>query len=137
MDVNGDAPGVDIILETKGRHKLLGLDLQQDDGAHPVLINCIPGTTSSKVPKWRSTIRNARLKTINNLPVHTILDAEKAIKAARVANEKTITAHFTTPDRVSMHPQQGIPQLHMDTYVSNSNVPSYGKNRRRILSKCP
>ena len=31
MDVNGDAPDVDIILETKGRHKLLGLDLQQDD----------------------------------------------------------------------------------------------------------
>ena len=54
------------------------------------------------------------MKTINNLPVHTILDAEKAIQAARVANEKTITAHFTTPDRVSMHPQQGIPQLHME-----------------------
>ena len=113
-DMNGDGPYLDIIITVRGNHPSLGLNIKINEAGQPVLIDCKSGTPACRIPKWRSTLKNARIKEINNTVVHNLQDIHNAIAIARSNKSKSVECKFATENKVEMHPQLGIPQLHFD-----------------------
>ena len=114
MDLDGDGPYLDVEIRIKGEHPTLGLNVTQGKTGQLTLINCKPGTPAARIPKWRSTLRNARVKKLHNTNIKTNSDLIKAIEAAKIDKIEYVRCKFATEKRVDMHPQDGIPQLHFD-----------------------
>jgi dUTP pyrophosphatase len=94
----------------------LGLIMQQcPTRGLPQLINCKKGSSSIRIPKWRSELRNAYITHVNNIPTYTINQIKNYIQAFRKSNPTdNIKISFATIHKQSMHPQFGVPQLYHD-----------------------
>ena len=58
-----------------GKHKTLGLIIKMCPIRQlPKLTRCLPGTPSARIPKWRSTLCNSYILTMNGKPVQTTDD---------------------------------------------------------------
>jgi len=81
-----------ITIDVKGAHPTLGMQLvQQQTSQRLQLSDMAPSTPGAKVPKWRSTLRWGTLISIDDTPITTITDVERAIKKAR--DEKKFKTH--------------------------------------------
>ena len=114
MDMNGDGPYLDIMMTVRGNHPSLGMNIKINAAGQPILIDCKSGTPACRIPKWRSTLRNARVKEINKEVINNIQDIHNAVAMARSNKIKCVECKFATESKVEMHPQLGIPQLHFD-----------------------
>ena len=114
MDSDGDGPYLEIELRVKGENETLGLNVHTNTAGHIILKDCTPSTPAAKIPKWRSTLRNARVKQIYGQDVKNRTDIMSAIKHAKECSEKFIKCKFATEKPVDIHPQKGIPQIHFD-----------------------
>ena len=106
---------IQIILPPKGNHVTLGLHLQQNKefGNRIQLKSCEKSTPSARIPRWRSTLRNAFLTKINDMEIQSIAQVKEIIAKARSFKEN-IKIHFATIDKIAMHPQKGIPLIYHD-----------------------
>ena len=76
---------------TKGSHRTLGMQLSHDtiDGRIK-LKQCLPGTPSARLPKWRSELKNSTILTINEEEINEVKRVEQIIKKCRKRGEKHI-----------------------------------------------
>jgi len=99
----------------RGNDSLLGLDLDAKSYTDKmILIQCKKGTSSARIPKWRSQLRGAVLQKIGEENVKNIAEVERIINDAKQKNKKSIRLTFATLGKVHMHPQRGVPQLFHD-----------------------
>ena len=80
----------------------------------PKLIDCKPGTSSIRIPKWRSELRQAYITHINGEHINSMNDIDKIFKRIRTDNQHQFKIGFSTIKKQAMHPQLGVPQLYHD-----------------------
>ena len=101
-------------IDTWGTHATVGLSLHTCPIRHrPQLKHIYPGTPAARLPKWRSTLRNAYVTKVNDISVTTTEQIITAISNAR-ANHQPVHITFATMNHLDIHPQLGVPQIHFD-----------------------
>ena len=80
----------------------------------PKLIDCKPGTSSIRIPKWRSELRNAYITHINGQHTNTMADIKTIFNRIRTEHQHQFNIGFSTINKQAMHPQLGVPQLYHD-----------------------
>ncbi len=73
-----------------------------------------PSTPGAKVPKWRSTLHWGTLISIDDTPITTIADVERAIKVAQDKKQFKTHCVFATEKRYGVHPIEGSLNLYFD-----------------------
>ena len=79
----------------------------------PRLKQCMKGTPAARISRWRSTLRNGYIFSVNNTTVSTVEDATKEIEKA-VCTHSDLTIIFGTLEKSSLHPQNGTPMIYFD-----------------------
>ena len=103
---------LNITIDNKGNHPTLGLDVAHHKDFDKVqLLSCSKGTPAGKIPRWRSTLRDSSVLTVNQTPITDITSLKRAI---RECDDPTITITFGTIEKQAMHPQTGVPQLYFN-----------------------
>jgi deoxyuridine 5'-triphosphate nucleotidohydrolase len=80
----------------------------------PQLKECKPGTSSIRIPRWRSELRDAYITYINDTPIHNMDDLNNIFQKIRSTNQDQFKIGFSTINKQAMHPQLGIPQVYHD-----------------------
>jgi deoxyuridine 5'-triphosphate nucleotidohydrolase len=80
----------------------------------PLLLDCKPGSSSMRIPKWRSELRKSYITHVNNIKVETMKDLSTIFMKIRETHQKQFKIGFATVHKQAMHPQLGIPQLYQD-----------------------
>ena len=112
---NKNGPTIQIDLKIKGKHKTLGLIVDDKSYMNSVILkHCQKGTPSARIPKWRSTLREATIHSVNDTRILTAVDLEKAIQAAKSSNATSITIEFITKTPTTINPSKGVPSLYRD-----------------------
>ena len=95
---------------------MLGMIVDQCQYRHlPKLKDCRPGSSSIRIPKWRSQLRNAYITHVNDISVNNVEDIQRIVsKALQYSRKESIKISFATIERQPIHPQYGIPQLYHD-----------------------
>ena len=114
MDMSRDGPYLNIMITVRGNHPSLGMNIKIDEAGQPILIDCKSDTPACRISKWRTILRNARVKEINKTVVHNLQDIHDAVAMAKSNKSKSVECKFATENKVEMHPQLGIPQLHFE-----------------------
>ena len=92
----------------------LGLLVRDDTAtAKLYLQGCQDGTQASRISRWRSTIKNAVLRTADDTVIHTAADLTRHIATARARNATHVTFRFAKP-AVTKIGEDDMPQLHFD-----------------------
>ena len=116
---NIDGPHLTVTSKVRGNDPLLGLELDEQTSENRlILLNCRAGTPTAKIPRWRSQLRGAYLRSIDGTPVATIEEAIaviKRVKSEQAGNKKKdISFEFQTVEKIPMHPMHGTPQIYFD-----------------------
>ena len=69
---------------------------------------------SSTPPRWQSELHSTYVTSFNNEPLTTKQQFKDKVKEARMSNATEVVVRFATIERLSMHPEKGIPQLYQD-----------------------
>lgn len=95
---------------------LLGMQLEHCTIRNlPQLKDCQRGSSSIRIPLWRSQLRNAYITHINGIAIYSITQIESIIKQLRELDHTCeIEFTFATIERQDMHPQFGVPNLYHD-----------------------
>lgn len=78
------------------------------------LKDMVLSTPASRIPKWRSTLRNAYLITFNGKSIHNMDDLIQAISQARHTGMINPTCQFATDKSYGIHPHHGVTQFYFD-----------------------
>ena len=129
-NINGDniilstspyGPTMTVECKLKGNHCTLGLELDEESMAGRVtLLNCTKGTPSARIPRWRSQLRGAILRSINSVAIKTIDDVVHTVErfkketASQKPAERKIEIQFSMLEKVSIHSEKGVPQMYYD-----------------------
>jgi hypothetical protein len=106
---------IDVDIAIKGNHPTLGMILEECAyRARPRLTDMALSTPGSRVPKWRSTLRNTYLTQINGVPVDNITHITNVIAKARQERNIKIKCSFACDKSYGIHPFEGVPQLYFD-----------------------
>ena len=101
-----------IQIANKGTHPTRGLDLEMcTSREQPRLIGCTGGQPAAKIKKWRSTLRGSYVLSVEGHDVENLHDIRRHISNS---SKDYISIIFGTMDKLSMHPQSGVPQLYFD-----------------------
>ena len=73
-----------------------------------------PSTPAHKIPRWRSTLRQAILIAINDDVIDSIQQVENIVTQAKKEGTKTLTFIFQPKENVNFKKDTGIPQIHFD-----------------------
>ena len=108
-------PTLTMEIDVKGSHSTLGLQLDDNNMIGRLYLrHCEKSTPSARMSKWRTNLRNSSLIRINNQPVKSINEVKRLIAQARTDNIPKLQFTFATDERVSIHPEHGVPQLYFD-----------------------
>ena len=108
-------PTTTVTVKLSGVHPTLGFQLDTTKATDRLtLLNCTKGTPSAKLKRWRSTIRNGHLISINDESVTTMHHVEQIIATARQQMKPDLQFTFATEERVAIHTDSGTPQLYFD-----------------------
>lgn len=106
---------ITIHIPEKGDHETLGMVFQHCPHHNRIQLKDIAlNTPGSRIPKWRSTLRNAYLTNFNNQPIYNHTELIHAISHARKQGTINATCQFATDRRYGIHPHHGVPQLYFD-----------------------
>ena len=104
-----------ISIRKSEKDALLGMNLLDCPERNlPQLLDCHRGSSSIRIPRWRSELKNGYITHVNDIAVTDIADVKSHISKAIAHHEEEIKIGFATIDRQAMHPQYGIPQLYHD-----------------------
>lgn len=104
-----------IDITVKGDHPTLGLKVEMCNYRHRLrLADMVISTPASRVPRWRSTLRNAYILTIQDQPIYNTGHIEEAVATARRQGLMKLQVVFSTDQSYGIHPMEGIPQLYFD-----------------------
>jgi hypothetical protein len=78
------------------------------------LQNCTPNTPMANIPRWPSRLRGAHIKSINDIPVHSLADIRSMIQDQRAKRQPSIQIQMAKPLAPSMAEHGVVPQLHLD-----------------------
>ena len=93
----------------------LGLLVKEDQSTETIIVTgCQEGTQISRSPKWRSTIRNSIIRTVDNVRVRTRKHLTQRVKDARERKATHVTVKFTKLAVTQHGNEDEIPQLHFD-----------------------
>jgi hypothetical protein len=115
LDDSGPLISEKVIL--KGTHPLLGMGIitDKDNPSRLYLQNCMPSAPMSLIPRWRSHLRGAHIRSINDIPVHSIKDIPLIIHNQRRQRQTSVTIQMAQPLAPAMAmADHGVPQLHLD-----------------------
>jgi hypothetical protein len=102
-------------ISVSGIHLTLVIVLHYDVNRHCCqLIKMDLGTPSHRLPQWKSRLRSAYIFSIDTMSIHTIVDIDLVISAARVARRPSIVVVFTKDDAPNCLSTVGLPQLYFD-----------------------
>ena len=105
----------DIQIKPKDFDPYLGFILKWcTDRQRPQLLDCRKGSSSIRIPSWRSELRHSFLTSINGIPITSMDMLKTSIQRAREKSHSTIRIGFATIHKQALHPQHGIPQLYQD-----------------------
>ena len=95
---------------------LLGMVLEQCSTRNlPQLKDCKKGSSTIRIPLWKSQLRNSFITHINGISTYTINQIQSIIKTTRQHSPtEPIDITFATIEKQSMHPQFGVPHLYHD-----------------------
>ena len=94
---NRNGPTLKIELKIKGKHNTLGLIVDDKSYANSVILkHCQKGTPSARIPKWRSTLRDATIHSVNDTLIHTTTDLSNVIRTAKTQQHTSIIIEFIT-----------------------------------------
>ena len=103
------------IIQVKGDHPLSGLSLQSCATRNiPQIVECLKSTPAIRIPRWKSELKNAYIVAVDNNAVKTIDQVKNQITIAREKGYKQVDIQIATFEKISMHPQLGVPQLYHD-----------------------
>ncbi len=106
---------MDITVPIKGNHPTLGMKFAQCEyRQRPRLVNMALSTSASRIPKWRSQLRNAYLVEYNHQPIQAIMDAVLQISKAREQCIIQASCKFSVDKHYGVHPQTGVPQIYFN-----------------------
>ena len=111
---------IDMDISTTDTHPLLGLTVEDSDKGIR-FIKCEKGTSSARMPKWRTTLHGSYIRYINNQPIKTISELKQHIANCKTTKRKAILT-FAPLEPISLHPDTGIPQLHFDQLNPLSHI---------------
>ena len=75
----------------KGKHKTLGIQITHDlVNGKLKLKQCLPGTPSARLPKWRSELKNSTILKVNDEDVKDVKTIEQIIKKCRKNDKKYV-----------------------------------------------
>jgi dUTP pyrophosphatase len=95
-------------------NNLLGMRLTQCKTRNlPKLLDCDKGSSSIRLPLWRSQLRNAYITHINDIAIYNITQIESIIQQLR-KDQTSLDITFATIDKQNLHPQFGVPILYHD-----------------------
>jgi hypothetical protein len=99
----------------RGTHPLLGMGItaDKDNPNRLYLQNCTPSTPMALIPRWRSHLRGAHIRSINDIPVHSISNIRSIIRDERHKRQPSITVQMAKALAPAMT-DHGVPQLHLD-----------------------
>ena len=104
-----------ITIPIRGEHPTLGLSTTMCPSRNRLrIIDMALSTPASRIPKWRSTLRNAYVISVQGQPIHDEDSLLNAIKHARQEGYLNLQCVFATDKSYGIHPQEGIPQLYFD-----------------------
>jgi len=104
-----------VSIDVKGDHPTLGLVLTRcPDRNRPQLKDMATSTPGARIKKWRSTLRNAYLLKLNNLPVTTVDEVINVISNARKDKLFKLQGTFATEKCYGVHPIDGNLTLYFD-----------------------
>ena len=92
-------PTTTVSINVTGVHPTLGLQI--DSNTTPgrlVLLNCLKGTPSAKIKRWRSNLRNGNILEIDGEIVSTIKKMEDIIAEARRQQQSEINITIATEE---------------------------------------
>ena len=99
----------------KGLHKTLGMQLTADAISGKIkLKQCLPGTPSARLPKWRSELKGSTILKVNGEDISDVKNVEKIIRRSRKNGDTHVVVVFGTIGKVPLHPTYGVPQMHFD-----------------------
>ena len=120
---NSNGPTVKISIAVKGKHKTLGLVVDDQSYINCItLLHCQKGTPSARIPKWRSTLRKAKILSVDGNPISTKKDLEKVVAMAFTNKSKSITMEFQTSVPTPINPTTGIPTIYHDQLQHITNI---------------
>ena len=102
-----------VTITKTGSHPTLGLQLKNDERG-PLIVHCLPGTPSAKVPRWRQILKNATIHSINDVIVHPTTDIAQVIQQT---DSSAIEFHVLPPTPIDIHPDTGVPQVNFDQFL--------------------
>lgn len=104
-----------IDITIKGDHPTLGMHMEHCIHRHRLkLTNMAISTPGSRIPKWRSILRNSYLLTFDNTNITTLEELQNAVHNARQRGVIKAKCTFAIDKSHGIHPHQGIPQLYFD-----------------------
>jgi len=102
-------------IAVKGDHPVLGLNCTQCKHRHRLrLIDMVISTPASRIPRWRSTLCNAYIISVQGNQIYNMEDLQHHISHARKEGQLKVQVVFATDNSFGIHPQEGIPQLYFD-----------------------
>ena len=98
------------------KDELLGMVLEHCNIRNlPQLKDCKRGSSSIRIPLWRSQLRHAYITHINGISIYNIDQLKSIISKLReIDNTCEIAFTFATIQQQDMHPQFGVPHLYHD-----------------------
>jgi len=134
---------IDIYRETQGNHKTLGIIITNNKEIDnwPQLLDCHKSMPATRIPKWRSILRNSFPTSINGTKISSTQDIIRLVKDARGQKNNSIKCTFAIISKIAMHPWMRIPILYHDqlnviaTHVVEikENIDEQGETHRQYL----
>ena len=79
-----------------------------------IIEHMAPGTPAARIPRWRSRIRGAWLRQINNRDIACLADVHAEVDRATTAGERECRLVFSHPAIRHGLTNNGIPQVNVD-----------------------
>ena len=115
LSTNPFGPSTTVSLLSKGNHATLGLNLVTHlENKRITLKSCAPSTPAVRIPRWRSTLRDALLIALGGIPVEHIKDVHNTVSSGIKSTSKTLEFTFVPTEHVNIRPDDNVPQIHFD-----------------------
>lgn len=104
-----------VTIPIKGDHPTLGLKTMLCPYRNRLrLTDMVLSMPASRIPKWRSILRNAYIIRIQGYPIHNEETLIQTIQQAHKDSFINLNCVFAIDKSYGIHPQEGIPQLYFD-----------------------